>query len=99
MKVTIKSYDGKLYIKLGRKYLPLEQSIKFFEKLENENKILEENLIDKQRVIDILEKENEQLKAQIEKMKTCYNCEWYVDDDVYDLCKSCYKYSEWELAE
>lgn len=46
-----------------------------------------------------LEEENKQLKAQIEKMKICYNCESYIDDDAYDVCKTCYKYSEWELAE
>lgn len=43
--------------------------------------------------------ENEQLKQQIEKMKCCYNCEGYIDDDAYDLCKICNAYSEWELAE
>lgn len=42
---------------------------------------------------------NKQLKQQIEKMKCCYNCECYIDDDAYDLCKICNEYSEWELAE
>lgn len=49
--------------------------------------------------IELLEKENEQLKQQIDKMKCCYNCEGYIDDDAYDLCKICNAYSEWELAE
>ena len=35
MKVTSENYDGKLYIKLGRKYIPLEQDIVYFEQLEN----------------------------------------------------------------
>lgn len=43
--------------------------------------------------------ENAQLKQQIEKMKCCYNCESYIDDDAYGLCKICNAYSEWELAE
>lgn len=49
--------------------------------------------------IKILERENEELKTQIEKMKCCYNCEVYINDDSYDLCKICNEYSKWELAE
>lgn len=40
MKVTSKNYDGKFYIKLGRKYIPLEQTVEYFENLEKENEKL-----------------------------------------------------------
>lgn len=57
-----------------------------------------------QKTIEKLCKENEQLKAQLEKMKCCRNCKyWNVPDDVFnssckecEICKNCNK---WELAE
>ena len=46
-------------------------------------------------VLKIL-KENEQLKAQIEKMKSCFNC----DKPIKHLdCGDCHNGSNWELAE
>lgn len=82
MKVTSKNYDGKLYIKLGRKHIPLEETVEYFENLE---------------------KENEQLKQQINKMKCCGNCKHYCinDEDDFDCCRSynCTKFDKWELAE
>lgn len=44
MKVTSKNYDGKLYIKIGRKYIPLEQTVEYFENLEQENEQLKEQI-------------------------------------------------------
>lgn len=41
--------------------------------------------------------ENEQLKAQIEKMKCCDNCDNYLENP--DICDACKKYSNWVLAE
>lgn len=85
MKVTSKNYDGKRYIKIGRKHIPLEQTVQYFENLEKENK---------------------QLKQQIEKMKCCGNCKF---QDVYGdcvlespiWCNKIYECGsdEWEFAE
>lgn len=66
MKVTSKNYDGKLYIKLGRKHIPLEQTVEYFESIE---------------------KENEQLKQQIEQMKCCGNCKHRNTKEVVETCK------------
>lgn len=53
------------------------------------------NALDK---IKELEKENEQLKQQIEKMKRCYNCKF--NDKFVDVpCDDCDNYSKWELVE
>ena len=53
-------------------------------------------------VLKIL-KENEQLKAQIEKMKCCTNCKHYCinNEDEFDCCRSydCAKFDKWELKE
>lgn len=65
MKITSKNYEGKLYIKLGRKHIPLEQDIVYFEKLEQENEQLKQQL------------ENEkQLNAEIKKrlVEVEYDC-------------------------
>lgn len=53
--------------------------------------------------------ENEQLKAQIEKMKNHNNCKWFhewnlayvMDEPLDDLspCQGCKNFSLWELAE
>lgn len=47
--------------------------------------------------------ENEQLKAQIEKMKCCRNCKyWNVPDDVFNTpcekCDVCKDFNKWELV-
>lgn len=49
-----------------------------------------------------LEKENEQLKAQIEKMKCCWNCKHPAKDSTGCCCPfaaSCHNRSLWEPAE
>lgn len=50
-----------------------------------------------------LEKENEQLKAQIEKMKNCSNCNGIIKGGLStERCKICIKdtiFGFWELAE
>lgn len=53
--------------------------------------------------------ENEQLKAQIEKMKNHNNCKWFhewnladiMDEPLDDLspCQGCKKFSFWEFTE
>lgn len=45
--------------------------------------------------------ENEQLKAQIEKMKNCVNCKYATDCDSYCSCalNDCENLNKWELAE
>ena len=52
-----------------------------------------------------LTKENEQIKQsnwellmKIEKMKCCHNCDVYLNEDAYDLCKFCNEFSRWELV-
>lgn len=43
--------------------------------------------------------ENEQLKAQIEKMKCCHSCESHKSENLKN-CQTCDEnYSKWELAE
>lgn len=55
------------------------------------------NALDK---IKELEKENEQLKIQIEKMKCCGNCKHSGLDVAEEPCCSCNsKTNKWELAE
>lgn len=56
--------------------------------------------------IEHLEKENKQLKAQIEKMKCCNNCKHFKEydeytDNVYYACvlEKCDNLDNWELAE
>lgn len=46
-------------------------------------------------------KENEELKAIIEKMKCCENCKHNIsDDDYYEYCSSCTEQSlNWELKQ
>lgn len=52
--------------------------------------------VDELEHITDIEKENEQLKAQIEKMKCCWNC----DKPIKHLdCGDCHNGSNWELAE
>lgn len=53
--------------------------------------------------IEQVKKENEQLKAQIEKMKCCGNCKWLERENEYVYCKHTYcaknLHSKWELKE
>ena len=68
---------------------------------------LAEGRKEKEKLIGIfinvdLEKENEQLKAQIEKVKCCGNCKHrnnYNFPTLEEPCKKCLNYSKWELAE
>lgn len=54
-----------------------------------------------------LEKENEQLKQQIKKMKNCYNCKHFSNMVTEETCNKCYQLiwvkgilkPLWELAE
>ena len=88
MKVTSKNYDGKLYIKLGSKHIPLEQTIEYFEKIEKENEQLKQS--------------NWELLMKIEKKKNCGNCNGIRDGIRDEKCKQCFKYKDfryWELAE
>lgn len=62
------------------------------EKLKETNKQLEQ---EKCKLLGIIQKKDK----LIQRMKTCYNCESYIDDDAYDICKTCYKYSKWRLAD
>lgn len=113
MKVTSENYNGKLYIKLGRKYIPLEQDIVYFEKLEQENGKLknrnaelrgmyihsEREASTYKQFLELKEKENVQLKQKIEKMHNCKNCKHFVFNGFHQQ-NECSKYScEWELAE
>ena len=41
-KITSENYDGKLYVNLGRKYLPIQESVEYFENLEIENERLKQ---------------------------------------------------------
>lgn len=66
------------------------------------NNISECKLITKgiiEEVFSNLEKENEQLKQQIEKMKHCDNCKFDIDNGwlKHQPCLSCKKYNKWEL--
>lgn len=60
-------------------------------------------LVKQKAEIEKLNIENEQLKAQIEKMKCCGNCKWLEHENEYVYCKHTYcaknLHSEWELAE
>lgn len=52
--------------------------------------------------IEHLQQENEQLKAQIEKMKCCPNCEAFfttINGNRPNLCNDCLKNSHWKLKE
>ena len=51
---------------------------------------------DIQELIATLRQENEQLKAQIEKMKCCGNCD---KEFQFSKCADCYDYSKWKLKE
>lgn len=62
MKITSKNYEGKLYIKLGRKHIPLEQDIVYFEKLEQENEQLKQQ-------IEQLQKINKEQKETLKKVR------------------------------
>ena len=48
-----------------------------------------------------LEKENKQLKAQIEKMKCCENCKHSYHDRYHTLqcIRNCINFDKWEIAE
>lgn len=89
MKVTSENYDGKLYIKLGRKYIPLEQDIVYFEKLEQENEQLKNTIM--------------QLRKQVDKMKNCSNCNGIIKGGMRsERCEFCIKdkdFRYWEPAE
>ena len=87
MKVTSKNYDGKFYIKLGRKYIPLEQTVEYFENLEQEN--------------DSFQSKIKELQKQIEQMKNCHNCNKYSNEfnTISSNCFGCKNKSKWELAE
>ena len=53
--------------------------------------------------IEQLQQENEQLKAQIEKMKVCFSCanstKWGACDYNSNICYNCDEKSEWQLKE
>ena len=52
--------------------------------------------------LEELQKENAELKEQIEKMKCCYKCKYSnTSSFLYRLepCNECYSYSKWELSE
>lgn len=49
-------------------------------------------------IIQSLTKENSELKAQIEKMKRCFNCK-YQNKFVESKCGECEDYSKWEIKE
>lgn len=70
-----------------------------YEKLEEEDNELI-HFLQEQRLK--LEEENEQLKAQIEKMKCCANCK-YCDNDnpcfFHKEHRQCVDYLSWELPE
>lgn len=95
------------FIRIGEKFLkankhfhlepPLARdTIQTIKELQKENKICEEIIIGEQQEINDLKKENEQLKAQIEKMKCCGNCE---NKKSKPTCFFCVKLKKWELAE
>ena len=72
--------------------------------LEKENKVLTQNLEDTEIINNTLEKENAELKEQIEKMKCCENCKhhrsWVIlgCDLMYDIETECLKTkNKWEL--
>lgn len=80
------------YVKNGLSREKLFNALDCIELLEKENeKLKEEN--------EQLKQSNRELLKKIEKMKCCYNCESYIDDDAYDLCKICNEFSKWELAD
>lgn len=79
----------------------------FADKYEDGNWLSNEDMMSRAYIAGAkeLEQENEQLKAQMEKMKNCINCKYFVDSD--NVCNQglylpnrefteCY---EWELAE
>ena len=81
----------------------LTQKIEFIKELEEEKCELLGIIQGKDKVIQELEKENAELKEQIEKMKCCENCRYYsrtyghcYSNDSYQNCKSL---SNWRLAE
>lgn len=57
------------------------------------------------QVYKVMNIENEQLKAQIEKMKSCGNCRWCSNQCCIESFENpishrgCENYSQWELAE
>ena len=57
----------------------------------------------KDKVIQELEKENAELKEQIEQMKCCENCRYYSRTYghcyLYDSYQNCKSLSNWRLAE
>lgn len=63
-------------------------------------KELEKEIIEIEKVSDYRWKENEQLKAQIEKMKCCWNCKHPAKDSTGCCCPfaaSCHNRSLWEM--
>lgn len=78
-----------------KKIITLAQSL--MQEIERYNKELTEI----ERVADYRYEENEQLKAQIKKMKCCENCKHNYHDRYNNLqciC-NCINFDNWELAE
>ena len=74
--------------------------------LENGNKVLTQNLEDSEIIIADLKEEvnkvafeNGELKAQIEKMKCCENCNNYCHRIDHRCNTKCKNLSEWEIKE
>ena len=81
----------------------LTQKIEFIKELEEEKCELLGIIQGKDKVIQELEKENAELKEQIEKMKCCENCRYYSRTYghcySYDSYQNCKSLSNWRLAE
>lgn len=86
-------YEMEIKIKsLEKENEQLKQQIKLYKEMLNRNPCVK---IPDWHCNDCLE-ENKQLKAQIEKMKCCFNC----DKPIKHLdCGDCHNGSNWELAQ
>lgn len=49
---------------------------------------------EKCELLGIIQKKDE----LIQNMRCCYNCDVYLNDDAYDLCKLCKDYSNWGVS-
>ena len=91
--ICLKEYEDKC----------LTQKIEFIKELEEEKCELLGIIQGKDKVIQELEKENAELKEQIEQMKCCENCRYYSRTYEhcysYDSYQNCKSLSNWRLAE
>ena len=81
-------------------YKENEGIVKRFNKLSEKNKELEKEKVAREIIDRELLKKNDELEAQIEKMKCCSNCEHSEDDyKSPTVCDKCFEFVYWKLKE